>query len=359
MSSADLFQPLTFQHGPSMPNRLMLAPLTNQQSHADGILSSEEHHWLEMRAAGGMGLVMTAAAHVQENGQGFPGQLGIFGDQHIPALGKLADSLRRHGALSAVQLHHAGYRAPADLVSDIISPSGDAESGARALNIDEIHQLRDAFVAGALRAERAGFDGAEVHAAHGYIISAFLSPELNLRTDEYGGSPANRARLLFEILAGIREACGPNFQLGVRLSPERYGQNLSEIVEVTRQLCADQCVDYIDLSLWDVGKQPVNVADNPKLLLHHFTEIPRGQVRLGAAGKIMDGETAQWLLEQGCDFALIGRAAILEHDFADKLQSNHNHRSPALPVTASHLTQEGVSQAFQDYLSGWPNFIAS
>lgn len=358
MSSADLFQPLSFQHGAAMSNRLMLAPLTNQQSHADGLLSEEEHHWLEMRAAGGFGLVMTAAAHVQANGQGFPGQLAIFGDQHLPALTRLADKLRKHGALSAVQLHHAGYRAPADLVSDIVSPSGDEESGARALSLDEVHILRDDFITAALRAQRAGFDGVEVHGAHGYILSAFLSPELNRREDEYGGSPEKRARLLLEILDGIRQRCGPDFQLGVRLSPERFGQSLPEIAALTRLICETERVDYVDMSLWDVRKRPINAAENDnKLLLHHFTEIPRGKVRLGAAGKIMDGETACWVLEQGCDFALLGRAAIIEHDFPKKLQANSNHAAPALPVTSAHLTAQSVSPKFQQYLSGWPNFI--
>lgn len=358
MSSADLFQPLEFRHGKAMNNRLMLAPLTNQQSHADGLLSEEEHHWLSLRAAGGFGLVMTAAAHVQANGQGFPGQLGIFGDQHLPALTRLADDLRRQGALSAVQLHHAGYRAPADLVNDIVSPSGESDSGARALSLDEVHQLRDDFIAAAKRAEQAGFDGAEVHGAHGYILSAFLSPELNRREDDYGGTPENRARLLIEILDGIRQQCGPDFQLGVRLSPERFGQSLPEIVALTRLICDSERADYVDLSLWDVRKRPINAAeDDSKLLIHHFTDIARGPVRLGAAGKIMDGETARWVLDQGCDFVLLGRAAIIEHDFPKKLQANADHTAPSLPVTSAHLTQQGVSPKFQQYLSGWPNFI--
>lgn len=358
MPSADLFQPLEFNHGKAMNNRLMLAPLTNQQSHADGLLSDEEHHWLAMRATGGFGLVMTAAAHVQANGQGFPGQLGIFGDQHLPALTRLAHDLRQKGALSAVQLHHAGYRAPADLVSDIVSPSGDADSGARALSLDEVHQLRDDFITAALRAEQAGFDGVEVHGAHGYILSAFLSPELNRREDDYGGTPEKRARLLLEILDGIRQKCGAEFQLGVRLSPERFGQSLPEIVALTHQICETERVDYVDMSLWDVRKRPIDAAeDDSRLLLHHFTEIPRGKVRLGAAGKIMNGETARWLLDQGCDFVLLGRAAIIEHDFPYKLQSNADHAAPALPVTSSYLTAQGVSPKFQNYLSGWPNFI--
>ena len=91
---SDLFAPMTLAHGPAMKNRFMLAPLTNQQSHADGRLSDEEFHWLTMRAKGGFGLTMTCAAHVQAVGQGFAGQLGVFGDQHLEGLTRLASAIK-------------------------------------------------------------------------------------------------------------------------------------------------------------------------------------------------------------------------------------------------------------------------
>jgi 2,4-dienoyl-CoA reductase-like NADH-dependent reductase (Old Yellow Enzyme family) len=99
-----------------MPNRFMLAPLTNTQSHPDGTLSSEEHRWLTMRAQGGFGVTTTAAAHVQRAGQGFPGQLGVFSDEQLPGLTALAEVIRAAGSVSLVQLHHAGNRSPADLI---------------------------------------------------------------------------------------------------------------------------------------------------------------------------------------------------------------------------------------------------
>ena len=108
----DLFEPLSFARGPGMRNRFMLAPLTNSQSHADGVLSDVEARWLTMRAEGGFGLTMTCAAHVQAVGQGFPGQLGVFCDEHVAGLTGLAESIRQHGSLGAVQLHHAGMRSP-------------------------------------------------------------------------------------------------------------------------------------------------------------------------------------------------------------------------------------------------------
>ena len=95
-----LFEPVAFRRGPVMPNRFMLAPLTNLQSHADGRLSDEEFHWLTLRARGGFGLVSTCAAHVQAVGQGFPGQLGIFHDRHLEGLTRLAAEIKTHGSVA-------------------------------------------------------------------------------------------------------------------------------------------------------------------------------------------------------------------------------------------------------------------
>ena len=115
----DLFQPLTFSSGATLKNRFMLAPLTNTQSHPDGKLSDDEYRWLTMRAQGGFGLTMTCAAHIQAVGQGFPGQLGIFSDDHLEGLTKLATGIKREDSLAVVQLHHAGMRSPADLIGPV------------------------------------------------------------------------------------------------------------------------------------------------------------------------------------------------------------------------------------------------
>src|SRR5205814_1031525 len=96
----DLFEPLTLAHGPALKNRVVLAPLTNSQSHPDGTLSDQEFHWLTLRAKGGFGLTMTCAAHVQRLGQGFPGQLGVFGDEHLAGLTRLAAKIREYGSVA-------------------------------------------------------------------------------------------------------------------------------------------------------------------------------------------------------------------------------------------------------------------
>ena len=357
MSIEKLFEPLSFARGAPMKNRFMLAPLTNQQSHADGRLSDEEFHWLTMRAQGGFGLTMTAAAHVQAAGQGFPGQVGIFSDDHLEGLTRLATALRAAGSLSAVQLHHAGNRSPKELVGTPLCPSDHAETGARGLTLPEVEQLRDDFIAAAKRAEKAGFDGIEVHGAHGYILAEFLSAEINLRDDRYGGAVENRSRIIFEIIDGIRATCRPDFQIGLRLSPERFGLKLAEIRDVAAEALRQEKIDYLDMSLWDVAKEPVEEEHQGRTLMSYFTDLPRGNVRLGVAGKIMSAKAAVEVLEAGCDFALIGRAAILRHDFPERIRRDAAYVSPSLPVTAQHLRDEGLSTSFVDYMKGWPGFV--
>ena len=169
----DLFQPLPLAHGPAWKNRFMLAPLTNTQSHADGVLSDAEFNWLTLRAKGGFGLTMTCAAHVQAAGQGFPGQLGAFDAKHLPGLTRLASALKAAGSVSSLQIHHAGNRSPKELVGQPVCPSDDSKTGARALTLPEVEALRDAYIAADVRAQTAGFDDVEIHTAHDYILAHF------------------------------------------------------------------------------------------------------------------------------------------------------------------------------------------
>ncbi|MGP1678366.1 MAG: oxidoreductase, partial [Burkholderiales bacterium] len=143
-----LLDPLSFSHGPTMKNRFMLAPLTNSQSHEDGKLSEEEFRWLTMRAAGGFGLTMTCASHVQAIGKGFSGQLGIWSDDHIPGLRRLAGAIKAQQSIAIAQLHHAGMRASAELIGCApVCPSANEKTGARALTHAEVQQLIADFVA--------------------------------------------------------------------------------------------------------------------------------------------------------------------------------------------------------------------
>jgi 2,4-dienoyl-CoA reductase-like NADH-dependent reductase (Old Yellow Enzyme family) len=354
----DLFSPLTLARGPAWRNRFMLAPLTNLQSHPDGTLSDDEFQWLTYRATGGFGLVMTCAAHVQAVGQGFPGQLGVFSDDHLPGLTRLAATIRAEGAVSAVQLHHAGIRSPAALIGEAPhGPSEDAETGARALTLGEVEALREDFIAAAVRAEKAGFDGVELHGAHGYILCAFLSPETNRRDDRYGGSPENRARLVWEIIDGVRARTRPDFQLGLRLSPERFGVRFAEQHELARQLLASGKLDYLDMSLWDVFKAPVEAEFAARPLIDWFTDLPRGRTRLGVAGKLTNGADCRRVIEHGADFPILGRVAVLHHDFPRRVAADPDFRAVSLPVTRAWLRNERLGPAFVEYMNGWKGFV--
>lgn len=341
-----------------MPNRFMLAPLTNMQSHPDGTLSDDEKHWLVKRAEGGFGLVMTCAAHVQKRGQGFPGQLGTFSDDHVPGLTGLATAIKSHGSVAVVQLHHAGRRSPADLIGESpVCPSDDPETGARALTTDETEELIADFVKAAVRCDRAGFDGVELHGAHDYMICEYLSPELNRRSDRYGGSLENRARLLMEIVSGIRRECRPDFNLSVRLSPERFGMQTPEICEVYGRL-VDVGVDFVDMSLWDVFKEPADPDFAGRRLVDVFAAIPRGRTRLGVAGKLYSADDARRAIDAGADMVVLGRGAILHHDFPEQVRRDGDFVMRDLPVTPETLKNEGLSDSFVGYMRNWKGFVS-
>lgn len=353
------FEALTFRRGPALPNRFMLAPLTNRQSHLDGTLSADEHRWLTLRAEGGFGLTMTCASHVQRVGQGFVGQLGVFGDQHLDGLRRLATDLNATETVSYLQLHHAGMRAPQELIgTEPVCPSADSSTGARSLSTAEVESVAHDFVAAAGRAKLAGFHGVELHGAHGYLLCQFLSPEINRRNDRYGGSLENRSRLLFDIVDGIRSECGPNLALAVRLSPDRFGVVTDEMVEVYRRLVDGGQVDLIDMSLWDVRRPTSEGASAGRPLLEVFSEIERGEVRLGVAGKIHDPADVEEVLRRNVDIAILGRVAILHHDYPRLLAADPAFAPRRPPVSSEVLVSEGVSVSFVEYLrSSFPGFV--
>jgi len=356
MNSSD--SPLQFSCGNIMKNRFMLAPLTNQQSFEDGQLSDEEFHWLTLRAKGQFGLVMTCASHVQAVGKGFSGQLGIFNDDHIEGHQRLSSKIKAYASLAVIQLHHAGMRSPADVIhQDPVCPSANEKTGARALSLKEVEQLRDDFIAAAIRAKKSGYDGVEVHGAHGYILTQFISKDINKRTDAYGGDLNNRARLLFEIVNSIREACGKGFLLGVRLSPEKFGMDLAEVKALCKRLVDEGNVDFLDISLWDCFKLPEDSQFQDRSLLEHFTQLDLKQVKLTVAGKIRNGKEVRQILDAGVDFVTIGRSAILHHDFPVRVMEDPDFIPVETPVSKAHLQKEGLSDAFIGYMNRWPDFV--
>jgi 2,4-dienoyl-CoA reductase-like NADH-dependent reductase (Old Yellow Enzyme family) len=354
-----LFEPLTFARGPTAENRLALSPMTSDMALPDGRITDDEVRWIRMRAEGGFGLVATSASYVQAQGKGGAGQTGVWSDDHVEDLARLAREIKAQGRVATLQLHHAGYRASRRHVPEPVGPSDDPETGSRGLSTAEVEQLVADFLAGARRAELAGFDGVELHGAHGYVLAQFLSADDNRRSDRYGGSLENRARIIFEIIEGVRRDRRPDFQLGLRLSPERWGMRLAEVRELSAEAMGRGDLDWLDLSLWDARKAPVEEAFAGRRLIDWFTDIPRGRTRLGAAGKIMTPAVAAELIEAGADFVFVGRAAILHHDWPERARRDRAWAPIATPVAADYLTAQGCGARFIRYLRTFGDFVAA
>lgn len=357
---ASLNDPLHLRHGRTLPNRLALAPMTNLQSNADGTVSDMELAWLEARARGGFGLTMTAAAFVNRAGQAWPHQLGLSDDAHIRGLERLARVLADAGSVSSVQLHHGGIKANSAASGHaLVAPWADEELGVHALSTDGVQQAVEDFAAAAVRAEQAGIDGVEIHGAHGYLVGQFLDASNNHREDGYGGDAAGRARFVHEVIRAIRDRTGADFQLGLRLSPERFGIDTGETVELTADLLAGGLLDYIDLSMWDVKKIPADAAEGSPLLIERFLDLPRHGTALGVAGRITGTASAQWVLDRGADFAFVGKSAIADRAFAHHALADANYEAPTFPLTRQQLRDEVLGEPFVEYFAtGWPQLVS-
>ena len=187
-----------------------------------------------------------------ENGQGWPGEMGVWGDHHISGLTKLAEGLRDKGALSLVQIFHGGMRAPADLIgtTPISASYNDEKNGnepARKMTEGEIQEAIEAFAAGAERCEKAGIDGVEIHGAHGYLISQFLGKVTNRRSDSWGGDLSGRSRFLMRIINEVKKRTSPSFVVVVRISPEieKLGITLEDSLELAKRLVETEIDAYI------------------------------------------------------------------------------------------------------------------
>jgi len=157
----------------------------------------------------------------------------------------------------------------------------------------------------------------------------------------------------------VRARCRPDFQLGLRLSPERFGLIFPDQLALAGQMLASGDLDYLDMSLWDCFKAPVDEAYAGKPLIDWFAALPRGKTRLGAAGKLMKGADARRLVDAGADFAILGRAAILHHDYPKHFAADADFHPIGLPVTRAYLAAEGLSPKFVEYMNNWKGFVAA
>ncbi|MFO7693403.1 MAG: NADH:flavin oxidoreductase/NADH oxidase [Vicinamibacterales bacterium] len=265
MSLPHLFAPLTIRDA-SFRNRIGVSPMC-QYSATDGFVNDWHLVHLGSRAVGGAGLVLTEAAAVDPRGRISPADLGIWDDQHVPGLQRVASFIRAQGAAAGIQLAHAGRKAstapPWDGGRAVaagrggwlpVAPSAEAfDPGSpvpEPLDRDGIVAVVAAFRRAAARARTAGFDVVEIHAAHGYLIHEFLSPLTNRRTDEYGGSYDNRTRLLKQICKAVREAWPAGQPLFVRVSSSDWvegGWRAEDTVALAHHL-SSVGVDLVDCS---------------------------------------------------------------------------------------------------------------
>jgi 2,4-dienoyl-CoA reductase-like NADH-dependent reductase (Old Yellow Enzyme family) len=356
-----LYQPLALRCGLTLPNRIALAPMTNMQSHADGLLGDDELAFLARRADGGFGLVATCAAYVAQDGKAWAGELGIDRDACLPGLSRLASRLRAAGATCMVQLFHGGVRANRELTGEqpwSASTWTEESPGfvaPRPATVDDITRVIGQFANAAARAEAAGFDGVELHGAHGYLLSQFLSRTMNPRTDGWGGDLTGRARLVRKIVRACRRRCGSGFAIGVRLSLEDFGNarglDLDESLEVARWL-ADDGADFIHASLWDVGRNSAKYPDRHPLSMLREA-LPR-EVAVIACGKIWTRSDGEAVLAKGADVIALGRAGILNPDWPRAAEPADVKRPP---VTMDELIARAVSPLFAGYLKHWKGFV--
>jgi 2,4-dienoyl-CoA reductase-like NADH-dependent reductase (Old Yellow Enzyme family) len=327
---AELFDPLTLC-GVTLRNRIGVSPMC-QYSATDGLPSNWHLTHLAARAYGGAALVITEATAVEARGRISPGDTGIWSDSHVEAWKPITQIIRDAGAVPGIQLAHAGRKASTAAPWDGGKGVADADGGwepvgvtdepfasdyrtPHALTIDEIKQIQIAFRDAAVRADAAGFDWIEIHAAHGYLINTFLSPLTNTRTDEYGGSFENRARFLTETVQLIREAWPAAKPLTVRLSATDWierGWTPEDSVAIARIL-KDLGVDLIDCSSGGVAPG-IKIPAGPSYQVF-LSEIVKREASIptSAVGMITDPEQAAQIIHDGqADIVLLAREFLRE-----------------------------------------------
>ena len=219
----------------------------------DGAVTPALTNMMRELALGGVGLIISSHAYVSEAGKAGPGQLGAYKDDLVPGLSDMAGAVHEAGGKILLQLAHAGYHAfVQETGQPAMAPSdpGLANTPRHVLSTDEITQIKDDFVRAAQRGKTAGFDGVQIHAAHGYLLSQFLSPHYNRRQDAYGGAIENRARAAVEILQAIRQAVGPAFPILVKLNCRDFHENGLELDDslTAAQMLVENGIDAIELS---------------------------------------------------------------------------------------------------------------
>ena len=345
MPNTLLFSPLKLRTI-TIPNRVVISPMC-QYSATDGLADDWHFAHLAKFAIGRAGLVFTEATAVEADGRITHGDLGIWSDAHVAPLSRIAAFIKSQGSVPAIQIGHAGRKASmqrpwfgngpldtsdaerGDVGWEIVGPGDNAIGPGwlqpHALTRPELARIRQSFVDAALRADRAGFDVAELHAAHGYLLQSFLSPLVNLRDDEYGGSLANRMRYPLEVGAAVRAAWPSHKPLFVRVSAiddVEGGWSIDDSVVLAKELKAIG-VDVIDCSSGGALGSATAAAKplTPRVpgFQLPFAQAIRQQAGIAtmAVGLILDGPQAEAALQAGqADLIAVGREALFDPNWA-------------------------------------------
>ncbi|RDI70937.1 NADH:flavin oxidoreductase/NADH oxidase [Halopelagius longus] len=351
-----LFTPLTLR-GTELPNRVMVSPMC-QYSAEDGLVSDWHLVHLGSRAVGGAGVVMTEATAVSPRGRISPGDVGIWSDEHADELARIADFVRSQGSVPAIQLAHAGRKASkrppwegsAPIPEEeggweVLAPSDDPypyEEGeapeTRAMTEGDIDAVLDQFRAAAERALDAGFEIAEVHAAHGYLLHEFLSPVTNHRDDEYGGSFENRTRLVREVTETVRDVWPDEKPVFVRISatdwlPDRDSWDLEQSARLA-PLLAEAGADLIDVSSGGTHPDQQIPHAGPGYQVPYAERVKEAtDAAVGAVGGITEPEHADAIVRNGrADLAIVGREHL---------------RNPYFTLEAAHELGEDIEWPVQ------------
>jgi 2,4-dienoyl-CoA reductase-like NADH-dependent reductase (Old Yellow Enzyme family) len=319
-----LFTPLTVKHL-TLPNRVVMPPMVSgglpelaELADSGGQVSAPLVQHYARRAQAGTALIIVEATAVDEGGRCWPTGLGAWSDDHLPGLRRLAEAIHQGGAVAAIQLLHGGQQAnphlcPQGLVGPSDLPATENRPPVRGLTAEEITAIEQRFVEAALRAVEAGFDGVELHGAHGFLLDSFLSPERNHRTDQYGEDVKNRARTLGETLGQVRAQLPPHILVWPRLSVFNHvgeGFTAEDLREVVRAV-ETSGAELIHLSTDGALKPCFGEARTLGQWVRGFIQLP-----LIVAGGLGDPHAAERLVAEGHgDLAAVGSAMLQDPDW--------------------------------------------
>lgn len=299
-------------------NRIVMAPMCMYQADSLGFVNDFHLIHYGARALGGVGCVILEATAVEARGRISERDLCIYSDEHIPGLRRVAENVKKYGAIAGIQLAHAGRKSQTN--SDIIAPSAIAFPNIKTpteMTNDLIETVVQAFKCAAYRANEAGFDLIEIHAAHGYLINQFLSPLTNKRIDHFGGSLENRTRFLSHIIDRVQEVWPKEKLLGIRFSATEYhedGNDVNDIIEVIK-LIKHKGIDFINVSSGGVVPTKIDAYTGYQLdfasKIRKETNIP-----VIGGGLITTASQANDALKNlGLDFIFFGRELLRNPHF--------------------------------------------